>query len=271
MSLSDRITKAFQAFMELHTVFHEGQMIDPVLYYPGINDLLSVLDEKPPGHIPLGFGQDGWPVHWNITDPYSRSLVIIGDQGSGKNNLLKLIAELVDHIDPHRQLPSAVTAESFQDWFNFPGIIKCIGIMPSDHCALMAIITDAVKSALNDTAGQKINIILIDNLNDLLRSNECDRQALYWMITRGPQYGLIPVVTLNTRDALSSPTWVDLFQRKIFSNIESVEAVWTLAGDPELRLDMLFAGAQFVWRQGFRWQRFWVPVLEDDRLFVDGG
>jgi S-DNA-T family DNA segregation ATPase FtsK/SpoIIIE len=167
--LGDPVEACAQACRLVREAWH-GPVTPPVRVLPRVlpRDRLPVPEEHP-WRVPIGIGErNGGPVHWDAAD--DGHLLVVGDSGSGKTNLLRLITttlaarhspdDLVFALfDPRRTLRGAVPGE-------YEGAY-------ADTADAALALTESVRKALADRAAPEARgrgpriVVVVDDLEQL--------------------------------------------------------------------------------------------------------
>src|SRR5262249_32269083 len=148
----------------------------------------------------LGVANDGLPVLLNLLDPVPGPILITGDQGSGKTHQLQTIARGVDRIYPSNHVKSVVVTERPDEWTSIQQLKSCDGVLSPADSETTGYLSSLAKWAHNNKGDKQIILLLIDNLESLIASDET-HQYLRWLLLRGPSRHVWPIVTLDPKEA----------------------------------------------------------------------
>jgi hypothetical protein len=197
----------------------------------------------------------------NVDNPAPGPILILGDGGSGKTDLLRFVAGAVTRSHrPHQVQFCAVTPHP-DEWYDFQGASHCLGIVdPADGAASYALggLADSVRE---DSGGAVL--LLVDDITAL---DSAALDLLHGLLVNGPAARLWPLVTLNARRALQLPSWVRHFRTLVFGRIAQRELADEFTPARDAALHNLRAGVQFCMRSEGHWMRFRVPLVSDRGL-----
>jgi hypothetical protein len=234
----------------------------PALALPNLSEVLAEFSPLPRQALFLGVANDGLPVLLNLDDPVPGPLLIIGDTKCGKTRLLQTIARGVDNIREPQDVKYAVLTDRPDEWHTIRSSSSCDSVLNTSDPAAANYLSSLAGWAHANKGGRQTVLLLIDNLNSLVSSSEEIRQALRWLLFRGPSRRVWPVVTLNTNLAKRIPYWLETFRTRLFAYVEDFAVADRLAGEPIQPVRNLVAGSQFCMPEGSKWTPFWIPTLD---------
>jgi hypothetical protein len=227
---------------------------------PDLRSILARISPLPPKAIFLGMANDGLPVLLNLYDPVPGPILIAGDPSSGKTKLLQTIARAADLLHSPDSVQYGIVTPKPDEWEKFYGSENNAGIYrTSDENTkelLEALVTWARQ---NRGEGQSI-LLLIDDLDALLKLDETARQNLRWLLLRGPSRRIWTFTTLNANCANTQLEWLNFFRTRLFGSVENSEDAILLTGRSPL--NHLSTGDEFAMREGNQLLKFWLPVID---------
>ena len=225
-----------------------------------IQGLLERLGPIPPCSALLGLCEDGLPFLFDLNDPSAGSILVIGDENSGKRRLLHTILISASMLNsPERVMFSVITAnpghyERLGNISNCHGILSAYDCLASEWIVELAEVTEERRYGRNRG---NIELLAIDDLAALIQNNDYEVNAyLKWLVQHGPRSAVWPMATI-----LPAQAW------RIHGDLQeafgTVLTGWTSSsqlppasqaqhaplGDPE----------EFIARLGEEWVRFWIP------------
>src|SRR5271169_4634217 len=109
-----------QALAPLRKRFKQvaGSQDDEIAALPetGLAELLNKFNYIPPQTAFLGVCEDGQPVLFDLTDHRVGPLLIMGDEGSGKTSLLKVLVQSAVSINSPSEINYLVFSQKPRDW-----------------------------------------------------------------------------------------------------------------------------------------------------------
>lgn len=261
MDKTTRLDMMIDAFVELAKEEQAHQT--PAV--PGLPTLRSVLaDISPLPHeaIFLGLAEDGLPVLLNLYDPIPGPLLITGDQASGKTRLLQTIARAADLIHTPSDVQYIVITSHPKEWNFFKGNQNNAGVYSTQNSNAEELLQSLVTWAHNNKGEGQSVLVLIDDIEAVIKLNPQVEQNLRWLLMRGPSRRVWPIVTLNASRAKDVKEWMEIFRTRIFGHVERFEESTFITGNPRHTLTHLITGSQFALREGDELLNFWNPVFD---------
>lgn len=223
---------------------------------PTLEMVLARLPHLPPRGILIGLGSDGLPLMLDLTDPAPGPLLVLGDAGSGKTDLLRSVARALSYIHYPDEVQFCALTSRTDEWVGYEQFEHCRGIMEGDAEVARSRLADLVGQVRDDPARPAM-LLLIDDPTSLHPEM---LNLLHWLLQSGPAMRIWPLVALNAELAMEIPDWVARFRARIFGHIDHPDLAEEFAQAPGAALHNLLAGAQFTLRSEGHWLRFWVPL-----------
>lgn len=227
---------------------------------PSLEQILSDAGPLPPEALFLGLAADGLPVLLNLFDPSPGPLLVAADAGAGKTALLRGAARAITLTAGPREAQFAVVASRPEPWLGLASTPHCLGVFPSYHNASGELLASLVSWAHANKGGRQIILLLVDDLAGVEDTDPDTRQALRFLLLRGPVRRVWPLVSMNPADLGRLHPWLDAFRTRIFGHIADHRQAADLSGIPNANLAGLRAGEQFAMREGKSWLKFRIPV-----------
>jgi hypothetical protein len=260
MPTSDQFLPALQAYQEIQAELHHG--VRPVPPQAPKNEASQPKAAGlPGGSLLLGMAEDGLPVLLDLHDPAPGPLLVAGDGGSGKTAFLQSLARASDLQNPG-DIQFGVLTPFPEEWTAMEGLPQCLGIWPLYHPSAQLFLGQLVSWAEALPETRQVVLLLFDGL-DLMTGGDFQFQHdLRWLLMRGPQRQVWPVVTVNPARLTHLQSWLDYFHTRILGHIKHIQNTRLLADDPQVAPDGLLPGSQFGLSQTGNWLKFWLPPLE---------
>lgn len=210
----------------------------------------------------LGVAHDGLPILLNLRDPSPGPLLIAGDEGSGKTQLIQTIAQAITLIHEPGDVQFGVVTNYPEEWQIFDKSPHCVGIFPTYHDTTAKFITSLSDWAHNNRGNDRTTLLLLDDLESLTQTDTETQQALRWLFLRGPNRQVWPITTLNASRAQKVSPWLDAFRTRLFGFIKNSRQTEALVPAHGAELNSLEPGTEFQMREGHHWVRFWIPSID---------
>lgn len=258
MTTNNQSALALRALQEIEKEKQE-QLAPGQTLFPGLADVLRQIGPIPPDALLFGMASDGLPLLLNLRNANPGPLLVLADQGSGKTIFLQLLARAAKLLSPQR-VRYAVLTNFPDEWDGFQSERHCIGVYRPDDEITLDLLDELASQA--EAGPQPTSVILLfDGLESALRMGTVTQENLRYLLARGPQACIWPIVSLNAAYAPRFADWLSLFRMRVYGRIADPELADELTPAPGAGLKTLFSGAQFCLRQKAHWLRFWLPSL----------
>lgn len=256
----DLMLNALTEIMQEERAKNASPLPPPAPALPALSQILTRLAPLPQEALFLGVANDGLPVLLNLYDPVPGPILIAGDPSSGKTKLLQTIARAADLLHSPDSVQYGIVTTKPDEWKNFYGSDNNAGIYrtgdENTKELLEALVTWAHQ---NRGEGQSV-LLLIDDLDELLKLDETTQQHLRWLLLRGPSRRVWAFVTLNAGSAEAQKEWLSFFRTRLFGSVENSEHSLLLTGDQPL--NHLATGDEFAMREENKLLKFWLPGID---------
>jgi len=258
-------TNRFDLMFESLTGLAEENRANRPVSTPGLPSLKSVLGGAgsiPSGALFLGLAEDGLPVLLNLYDPVPGPILLTGDQASGKTSLLKMIARAAEYLHVPSKVQYAVVTSHPAEWMIFQDSKTNAGIYPVQDEATNELLQSLATWAHNNKGEEQSILLLIDNLEEIIKLGDQAEQNLRWLLLRGPSRRVWPIITLNADRAGELKDWLAFFRTRLFGHINEAYIARALTGDSDASLNHLITGSQFCMREEKNWLKFRAPAID---------
>lgn len=230
-----------------------------------LDQFLQRYNDLPAHTAALGYCDDGLPVLFDFTQAATGPLLILGDHGSGKTNLLRLLLTSAIRASTPRQLKYLLIGAHPEEYSDLPAQTgdpkHCIELLGSyDQEAGKAIVrmAELAEERYQSRRAEPAVLVVIDDVRFVAAATTDTRLNFEWLLKHGPAVQVWPVVTLPTETALEMGRWTAHFRTRILGKMPDKPAN-RLGLYPGLGAARLEAGKQFGVYMGSNWMRFWVP------------
>jgi hypothetical protein len=228
-----------------------------------LTEILADLNHLPREALFLGIADDALPILLNLHDPVPGPLLVSADESAGKTAFLKMVAQAIIELhDPSDVQFGTLTAYP-EEWKGFEQAVQCAGIFPIYQKSALDFIVSLGEWAHTNKSRQTV-VLLVDDLSRMEDADPEAKDALRWLLLRGPSRHVWPIVSLNPDHSENVLPWLDLFRTRIFGKIQSTRLARFLSGSERSGLESLIKGSQFTMQEGPNWLRFWIPSLEKE-------
>lgn len=227
--------------------------------------LAEVLDEYlplPRTAIFFGVAEDHLPVLLDLANAVVGSLLVMGDAGSGKTRLLRLVARALIQTKDAAQVRFTVITRNPDEWKDMARSPHCEGVfIASETKAADMLYTLAARGHAD--CDKSFILLFLDDLS-LVDSLDYEiRLHTQWLLARGPKRRIWPIVTYTPRYGEMMHPWTGIFRTHLFARIadsrqvQRLEQVLSLPSEPPF--GELHAGRDYALPENNHWLRFWIP------------
>ncbi len=236
--------------------------IPPTSNQPALKSTLANMGSLPGEALFLGIAEDGLPVLLNLYDPVPGPILIIGDQGCGKTSLLQMIASAAEYLHTPAKLQYGVITPHLNEWDHLQNSKINAGIYSVNDTATPELLQSLVTWAHNNKGDQQSILLLIDNLEEVIKISDQAEQNLRFLLLRGPSRRVWPIITLNASHSKELNDWMEFFHTRFFGHIQNSDEAQLATGISNASLQSLTSGSQFSMREGDKWLKFRAASLD---------
>ena len=251
-----------ETYAELKSEMGATRQTKPIPALPPLGRVLADFGPMPEEALFLGVASDELPVLLNLHDSVPGPLLIVGDPGTGKTNLLQTIALAAEKMHQPDLLQFGTLTNHPDEWEALEGSPNNIGIFSIHHRSAEDFILSLASWAHGNKSSKQSILLLIDDLEAITNMDVDAVQNLRWLLLRGPSRRIWPIITLSSQHLVSISRWLEAFRTLILGNTQNIAHIRKLdAGEADLK--SLIPGSEFALREGDHWLRFWIPVLDE--------
>jgi hypothetical protein len=235
---------------------------------PNLQGLIDDIGPLPPYSIVIGGCDDRSHLFMDLTDPAPGSILIAGDDRSGRSRLLNSILYSSAMLNSPRRVRYAIITPDLSRLEYLTQRPQCYKAHATETGEAIDLVYEMAEIAdyrrNNQQMGSAI-ILAVDDLACLLSSLEDEMvEQLRWLIKVGPEVQIWTIATLNAEDVPAiEPDFLNQFGTRFIGSVATPEVVNTLCGSEEPRPVNVIAGAQFNVLFNQDWVRFWIPAVEE--------
>lgn len=183
---------------------------------PLLDEVLEKIEPLPRAALFLGQAEDGLPVLLNLHDPRPGPVLILGEKGSGKTDLLRLLAHFVIATKPHGEVQFAVLTHRSEEWQErLADAPHCVSVFNCHEPAARQLLR-TLELWVSRAGGQRQAVLLlIDGLEAVLAWDESTLHSLRQILTHGPERKVWPIATARPPRDACLHEWIALFRTRI--------------------------------------------------------
>ena len=229
------------------------------------NDNITTLEfnDLPPNSLLLGICDDGLPLRLDLDNPVAGSILVSGDPGSGKTQLLQGILTSILAFEPIKELTISIIAHDPQEYNQITQTQYCQDVSSLVHRNARMIIRTLMLDAeqRRSEPDGPIRLLVIDDLARLLQSVDDETFGyLYRLIKHGPRYHIWTIASLSTRYAeYLDQRLLDAFRTHILGHIDDKRVAELLGRDLGKLVQSLTSPDNFIASLGMDWISFMSP------------
>ncbi len=214
------------------------------------------------GSVILGMGYDRLPVRFDLYDPAPGAILIAGEAGSGKTQLLQSILRSAATLNRGRVSISIIANEHYQgSHFGVADmhLVQCRPYTLDAAQSIHSLVLLAIKRLIK---GDKLPFILlaVDDLLSLWAQNEPQVQEdMVWLLKNGAAAGIWPVCTIAPAPDGSRQIPINViesFRICLWGHIHLPGKVYGLDASDTAPLSCLTPGREFCLRLDSGWLCF---------------
>jgi hypothetical protein len=250
------------AALENNTRFVKNRKIGnaaPFPVVPSLEEMLKKVGRLPKDCLFFGYAEDELPVLLNLRNSAPGPILISGDPGAGKTDLLKVIARFASlKYDPCEIQVGVITdhPEEWQGQLDFPHCVGLFAMREKNTVKLIRALETWTK--LGKRNGESV-LLMIDGLDDFAHLQSGLVDAMNEVLIQGPARKIWTLVTSNPRQQKDADIWLKYFHTRIFGYTNNTTAVNVIGLPKTFR--SLSRGCEFILNENGRWIKFHIPKV----------
>jgi hypothetical protein len=235
---------------------------------PNLEGIIADIGPLPPCSIVIGGCDDLSHLFMDLTDPAPGSILIAGDDRSGRSRLLTSILYSSVILNSPRRVRYALIAPDLTSLEYLTERPHCYKAHAKDTGEAIDLIFELAEIAdyrRNNQQMGSVILLAIDDLAGLLSIMEDEMvEQLRWLVKVGPEVQIWTIATLNSQDVPSvDPDFLNQFGTRLIGSVDSTEIISYLSGSESPKPENVIPGAQFNVQFNEDWVRFWIPGVEE--------
>lgn len=218
----------------------------------------------------IGMCEDGLPILLDFTNPAPGSLLIAGDTGSGKRQLIDSVLASVSRLSQPGQVKITMISQeteeiqvrvSQEDQENFALDARSLAGMIRSYA-------EEIEQRKSKILDDQVQLFVINDLLHLVAMMDTEILSLFnKIIKHGPRYRLWTIAVLNSCDILALEQRIlEAFRTHFICGMQDKRLAHNLSGNRRLNTHNLNFGSQFFVPYGDQWLRSWIcqPSVEKE-------
>lgn len=275
MTISNTFSMAMQAFQELKpeiessrqkkilntpiNSFHPEPMLPSTVT---LEELISQNPSLPNDTLMLGMANDGLPILLNLYEPGPGPVLVVGDAGVGKTNLMQTLARATDLVQDPSDIQFGVVSNYPDEWQMLDASPGSMGVWPASHPSSEDFIQRVVDWARQPEHSRQVIVLFLDDLASIINTSYEVQENIKWILLNGSKNHVWIVASVNVVRAIRMRVWLDLFNTHIFGYIQQPSLARALTSDSQSDFESLVPGLEFDIKQQGGWLRFWLPAIK---------
>lgn len=282
MDVIDRIKQSWETLVKPYPIVARTSQVyspdtirlnAPIMKYsienpPNLKELIQGIGPLPPYSIIIGGCDDHSHLFLDLTDPAPGSILIVGDDRSGRSHLMESILYSSTLLNSARRVRYALITPDITDLEYLtqrPHCYKATAINTNEAVDLIYELAEIADFRRNNQQTGSAILLAIDDLACLLSGLEEEMlEQLRWLVQIGPEVQIWTIATQNSHEVKNiDPEFINHFGTRLIGSVESTEVVNYLTGSDVNKADDVIAGSQFSVLFNEDWVRFWIPSVEE--------
>src|SRR5690242_636024 len=196
-----------------YPVENEG-LRDVISVTPSLEEVLYRVGPLPKKALFLGQAEDELPMLLDLSNPRPGPLLIAGDAGAGKTNLLRLMTRFIVSTHGPAEIQYGVITARPQEWEDLMGFPHCVGIFSMSEQDSIDFIHALTMWMARNRMSRQAFLFIIDGL-DQLAFQEAVNEDICKLVAEGPACQIWPIVTMEPCNSSNTRLWVKYFHTRL--------------------------------------------------------
>ena len=176
---------------------------------PSIYSMLKSFGPFPPYSFVVGVCQDGLPFMISLDNPKSGSILVVGEDGFEKTQILKAMSLSASMLNNPEQVRLCVITNKVDRYANLMKYPNCHALLTPYERAAGEMVIEFASIAEQRRSGRErggVMILLIDDFQSFapLLSDYSVYLNLKTLVTKGPSSGIWPIISIKPEDVHST-------------------------------------------------------------------
>jgi hypothetical protein len=174
---------------------------------PSLYKILDAYGAFPPFSLVIGLSKNGLPFMLDLDNPKSGSILVVGETGSGKTQLLKVVSNSACLLNNPQDVSLYVISNKASDYTGLLNYPHCQALLAPYDRAAGEMVIELASIAEQRRTGRELGsmmLLIIDDLSSISRilSDYSVYLNLKTLVSRGPKSGIWPIISINPNDVL---------------------------------------------------------------------
>jgi hypothetical protein len=235
---------------------------------PDLQELILEISPLPPYSIIIGGCDDHSHLFLDLSDPAPGSILIVGNEQSGRDRLLESILFSSTYLNSPRRVRYAMIASDMADVDYLTQQPHCYKVTNTHTDEAIDLIYELADIAdyrrTNQQTGSAI-LLAIHDLDALLANMDEDMlEQFRWLVQVGPEALIWTVATIDSQSMQTiNPEIINHFGTRLIGSVDSMELVKYITGSEDSTPTKIVPGAQFSVQFNEDWIHFWIPSFQE--------
>ena len=172
---------------------------------PHLHTILDAYGAFPRYSLVIGLGRDGLPFMLDLDNPKSGAILLVGETGCGKTELLNVLSQSACLLNNPQDVNLYVISNKVNEYTNLINYPHCQGLLAPYEREAGEIVIELASIAEQRRSGREFGstmMLIIDDLSSFSRmlNDYSVYLNLKTLVSRGPKAGIWPIISINPND-----------------------------------------------------------------------